>query len=101
MAWVHKWLYSASRFKGTSLWIASLLQEGRPFKPFCGIYPFMDPGHSWYPVPASLKGVSLIHLATDRPALPSLQAFHPSQGTPGRDLVGLLDSPVLPGSVRH
>ena len=65
----------------TFLWVLQQgsYQQGRPFKPFCGIYPFMDPGHSWYPVPASLKGVSLIHRATDRPALPSPQAFHPSR----------------------
>ena len=76
-------------------------QQGRPFKPFSGIYPFMDTGHSWYPVPASQRGVSLIHLATDQPALPSPQAFHPSRGTPGRDLVGWFASPALPGSARH
>src|SRR5690348_8754872 len=57
--------------------------------------------HTQYSVPASQREVSLIHLATDQPALPSPQAFHPSRGTPGRDLVGLLASPALPGSAQR
>src|SRR6266851_7909660 len=57
--------------------------------------------HSWYLVPASQRGVSLIHLATSQPALPSPQAFHPSRGTPGRDLVDWMVSPALPGSAPH